>query len=129
MALTATATQQVKEDLIRILKIRGCKVFWQSMNRPNLNYEVRPKKTVEKEIVHFINTQHANETGIIYARSRKGCEGLAKKLRENHGLKARHFHAGMQPADKQDALEQWQHGRCKIIVATVRGAYLSLSMF
>lgn len=120
MALTATATQQVKQDLIRILKISGCKVFWQSMNRPNLNYEVRPKKTVEKEIAQFINTHHPNETGIIYVRSRKGCEGLAKKLRENHGLKARHFHAGMQPVDKQDALQQWQHDRCKIIVATVR---------
>ncbi|KAH9831001.1 P-loop containing nucleoside triphosphate hydrolase protein, partial [Rhodofomes roseus] len=119
MALTATATQQVKEDLIRILGIRGCKVYWQSMNRPNLNYEVRPKKTVEREIVNFIRTYHPDATGIIYGRSRQTCENLAKKLREDHGFKARHFHAGLQPADKKDALAQWQNGRCKIIVATI----------
>ncbi|KZT66832.1 ATP-dependent DNA helicase [Daedalea quercina L-15889] len=119
MALTATATQHVKEDLIRILGIRGCKVFWQSMNRPNLNYEVRPKKSVEQAIVQFIRTYHPNETGIIYARSRRICEELAVKLRDSHGLKARHFHAGMHPRDKQDALDQWQSDQCKIIVATI----------
>ncbi|KAH9925306.1 P-loop containing nucleoside triphosphate hydrolase protein [Fomitopsis serialis] len=119
MALTATATQQVKEDLIRILKIRGCKVYWQSMNRPNLNYEVRPKKGVDREIVQFIRAHHAEETGIIYARSRQTCENVAKKLRESYGLKARHFHAKMQNVDKKDALAKWQSGQCKIIVATI----------
>ncbi|CCM06382.1 uncharacterized protein FIBRA_08641 [Fibroporia radiculosa] len=119
MALTATATEQVKTDIIRLLKIKDCEILWQSMNRQNLFYEIRSKKGYIKDMVDFIVTQHSNETGIIYCQSRKSCEELAKTLRDQYRLDALHYHAGMISADRKDVQARWQTGRCKIIVATV----------
>ena len=59
-ALTATANAEIESDIISRLNIPRCARLKLSFNRANLDYEVRPKKTVEKEIVHFINTYHAN---------------------------------------------------------------------
>ncbi|KZT03577.1 ATP-dependent DNA helicase [Laetiporus sulphureus 93-53] len=120
MALTATATAHVKHDLKHLLRIPHCVEFSQSMNRPNLNYEVRPKKKmVLQEIAQFIKESHARETGIIYAHSRKSCEEIAYKLREEHGLDARHFHAKVDSRDKAETLDSWKTDACQIIVATI----------
>lgn len=120
MALTATAQDKVQDDIIRSLGIEGCEKLKQSFNRPNLNYEVRPKKKeLLKEIVGFIGTQEQNASGIIYCSSRDKCEEVAKQLREKYGIRARHYHAGMEKGDRRKAQEDWQEHVFEIIVATV----------
>ena len=122
MALTATATENVKLDVIHNLKIEGCQVLAQSFNRPNLTYEVRSKgksKDVVEDIARTINSVHRNQSGIIYCLSRQSCEKIAGQLRHDHGIKAQHYHAGMDPEDKRKAQKQWQAGKYHVIVATI----------
>ena len=122
MALTATATENVKLDVIHNLKIEGCEVLAQSFNRPNLTYEVRSKgksKDVLEDIARTINSVYRNQSGIIYCLSRQSCEKIAGQLRHDHGIKAQHYHAGMDPQDKRRAQKQWQAGKYNVIVATI----------
>jgi bloom syndrome protein len=120
MALTATAQNKVQDDIIRTLGIQGCAMLKQSFNRPNLHYEVRPKtKGMMLDMVAFIKTQGEKASGIIYCSSREKCENLAKELRENHGIQARHYHAGMSKGDRRKHQEGWQEHEFEIIVATV----------
>ena len=122
MALTATATENVKVDVIHNLGIRNCQVFTQSFNRPNLTYEVRSKgkgKDVLKSMATTMNTFYKNQCGIVYCLSRQNCEKIAKQLREEYGIKAHHYHAGMDPQEKRLVQEQWQAGRYHVIVATI----------
>lgn len=122
MALTATATENVKVDVIHNLGIHNCEVLSQSFNRPNLTYEVRSKgkaKDVLDSIASTIKTFYANQSGIIYCLSRKNCESIAEKLRTDHKIMAHHYHAGMDPAEKTLVQKQWQAGRYHVIVATI----------
>ncbi|KAG9577596.1 ATP-dependent DNA helicase, partial [Aureobasidium melanogenum] len=121
MALTATATENVKVDTIGNLGINGCDVFSQSFNRPNLRYYVysKPKKSVLLDrIQEIIEDEHRNECGIIYCLSRKQCEDVAGELRARR-IKAHHYHAGMEPEAKSKVQKDWQRGETKIIVATI----------
>ncbi|CAG8541003.1 5964_t:CDS:2, partial [Diversispora eburnea] len=119
MALTATATTIVREDLIRNLGISNCKVFTTGFNRKNLIYEVRKKSSnVEGQIYKFIqDSSNKDKTGIIYCTSKASCEKVAKKLTE-HGLKAAYYHAGMDKQDRLRLQDDWHSGRIHIIVAT-----------
>ncbi|KAF2170631.1 hypothetical protein M409DRAFT_19446 [Zasmidium cellare ATCC 36951] len=122
MALTATATENVKVDTIHNLGIDGCEVYTRSFNRANLYYEVRMKGKGKEDlgsIASLIKEKHAKQTGIIYCLSRKNCEDMAKALRKEHGVKAQHYHAGMEPAEKSEVQQQWQAGRHHVIVATI----------
>ncbi|KAL4788349.1 hypothetical protein BJX76DRAFT_175470 [Aspergillus varians] len=122
MALTATATENVKVDVIHNLKMDGCEVFTQSFNRPNLTYELRRKgKHAEllESIAETINTSYQNKSGIIYCLSRNTCEKVAKALRENHRIKAAHYHAGLKAEDRAQTQQKWQTGETHVIVATI----------
>jgi bloom syndrome protein len=122
MALTATATENVKVDVMHNLKMSGCEVFLQSFNRPNLTYEVRPKgknDEVLASIADTITSTYKNQCGIVYCLSRKTCEKVAEDLRKKYNLKAQHYHAGMKSDDKAKAQNLWQMGRCHVIVATI----------
>ena len=122
MALTATATENVKLDVIHNLAIDGCDVFTQSFNRPNLYYEVRPKgkkKDDIQNIANLIKERHAKQTGIVYCLSRKTCEEMAEALRKEHKIKAHHYHAKMEPKEKQEVQKSWQAGKYHVIVATI----------
>ena len=119
MALTATATEVVKADVIANLEIAGCQIFMQSFNRPNLTYEVLKKtKTVFEEIVEIINGRYKGQSGIIYCFSRVNCESVAEKLQEQ-GIKAHHYHAGLESAHKTRIQKGWQAGTYQVIVATI----------
>jgi len=121
MALTATATENVKVDVIHNLKMEGCRVFTQSFNRPNLTYEVRPKpKGAEllNSIESIIKTYYRNQSGIVYCLSRKVCEKVAEALQER-GIKAAFYHAGIETAKKAEVQQRWQSGRYNVIVATI----------
>ena len=122
MALTATATENVKVDVIHNLGIENCEVLTQSFNRPNLTYDVRSKgkgKEVLDDIVTTIKTLYKNQSGIIYCLSRKNCESIAEKLRNEHHIMAYHYHAGMDPGEKTSVQKQWQAGIYHVIVATI----------
>ena len=122
IALTATATENVKIDVIHNLGIKNCETFSQSFNRPNLNYEVRSKtkaKDVLENIANTINRSYKGQSGIIYCLSRKNCEDIAKKLREQYNIMAHHYHAGMEPEEKKKVQRQWQVGAYNVIIATI----------
>lgn len=122
MALTATANEQTTRDIISRLGMQSCVMLKQSFNRPNLYYEVRDKKgkSVIPDMFDWIQTNHSGESGVIYCLSRNKCEEVAKDLREKHGLRAKHYHAALSTADKAKTQQEWQDGKCEIIVATVR---------
>ena len=122
MALTATATENVKVDVIHNLNINGCEVFTQSFNRPNLTYEVRAKgkaKDILDSIADTIQTSYKGQSGIVYCLSRNDCERIAEKLRTEYNIKAHHYHAGMDPLEKNTVQKEWQAGRYLVIVATI----------
>lgn len=122
MALTATATENVKVDVIHNLGITGCEIFTQSFNRPNLTYEVRSKgkaKDVLESMAITIKSTYKGQSGIVYCLSRQNCEDIAEKLRTEHGIKAHHYHAGMEPREKTSIQKQWQAGHYHVIVATI----------
>jgi bloom syndrome protein len=122
IALTATATENVKIDVIHNLGITGCEVLTQSFNRPNLVYEVRHKgkaREVLDSIANTIQTSYRGQTGIVYCLSRISCEKLAKQLSQEYGIKTHHYHAGMEAAEKERVQKAWQAGRYNVIVATI----------
>ncbi|KAJ6135122.1 Bloom syndrome protein [Penicillium capsulatum] len=122
MALTATATENVKVDVMHNLKMSGCEVFLQSFNRPNLTYEVRAKgknDEVLASIAETITNSYRNQCGIVYCLSRKTCEKVADDLCKKYKLKAAHYHAGMKSGEKAQVQNLWQMGRCHVIVATI----------
>lgn len=122
IALTATATENVKVDVIHNLGMEGCDVFTQSFNRPNLTYEVRVKgkaKDTLDDIAKTINTLHKGQSGIVYCLSRKNCERIAEQLSKEYGIRAKFYHAGMNVQDKIDVQKRWQAGDCNVIVATI----------
>ncbi|PHH64540.1 hypothetical protein CDD81_4319 [Ophiocordyceps australis] len=121
MALTATATQNVIVDIKHNLGMVNCEVFSQSFNRPNLYYEVRTKTTnvgATDMIADLILSKYAGVTGIVYTISRKQTEVVAESLRE-HGITARHYHAGIDPKEKVEVQTSWQKGKVKVVVATI----------
>ncbi|KAL5343625.1 hypothetical protein BJX70DRAFT_116430 [Aspergillus crustosus] len=122
MALTATATENVKADVIHNLKMNGCEIFTQSFNRPNLTYEVRHKgKQAEliASIAETITTSYRNKCGIVYCLSRNSCEKVADTLRKDHGIKAEHYHAGLESETRAQTQQRWQAGEVHVIVATI----------
>lgn len=121
MALTATATENVKIDIIEVLSIKGCKTFNQSFNRPNLMWEVRPKSKgaqVITDIADLLKNHHNRESGIVYCLARKTCENVAKQLR-GQGIKCTHYHAGMDSEARILVQKDWQRGKHDVIVATI----------
>lgn len=119
LALTATATASVKEDVVRALALVNCIIFRQSFNRPNLRYSVIPKtKKCLEDIDKFIKENHFDECGIIYCLSRMDCEKVAEKLQE-YGHKAAFYHGSMDPAQRAFVQKQWSKDEINIICATV----------
>ena len=122
LALTATATENVKIDVIHNLGIENCEIFSQSFNRPNLHYEVRGKgksKDVLQSIAETIQDTYDGQSGIIYCLSKKNCETLAKSLNEEFGISAHHYHAGMEADQRTKIQKMWQSGAYRVIVATI----------
>ncbi|BAT86759.1 hypothetical protein VIGAN_05006800 [Vigna angularis var. angularis] len=119
LALTATATASVKEDVVQALGLVNCIVFRQSFNRPNLWYSVVPKtKKCLEDIDKFIRENHFDECGIIYCLSRMDCEKVASNLQE-FGHKCAFYHGTMDPAQRAFVQKQWSKDEINIICATV----------
>ena len=118
IALTATATDKVRLDIMKSLCITDADEYKSSFNRPNLYYEVKPKtKDINKDIIKFIK-QHPHRSGIIYCLSRKKVEELAEVLRTND-IKAQAYHAGMESALRSQTQDDFLMERIDVIVATI----------
>ena len=117
MALTATATPKVQQDIQKNLDMTDAVVLKASFNRDNLFYEVRPKKEALKQIVRHC-LQQAGKSGIIYCLSRKKVEQIADTLRVN-GVKALAYHAGMDSNQRSTIQDQFLMQDVDVIVATI----------
>ena len=117
MALTATATPKVQQDIQKNLNMTDAVVLKASFNRDNLFYEVRPKKEALKQIVRHC-LQQAGKSGIIYCLSRKKVEQIADTLRVN-GVKALAYHAGMDSNQRSTIQDQFLMQDVDVIVATI----------
>ena len=118
IALTATATQKVREDIKKILGMPDAKEFKSSFNRPNLYYEVRRKTNdIDKDIIKFIKG-NAGKSGIIYCLSRKKVEELAEILKAN-GINASAYHAGMDSSARSAVQDDFIKENIDVIVATI----------
>ncbi len=118
IALTATATDKVRTDIIKNLDILDAKEFKSSFNRPNLYYEVRLKTDdVDRQIIMFIR-QHLGKSGIIYCLSRKKVEELAAILKAND-IKAAPYHAGLDSATRSQTQDDFLMEKIDVIVATI----------
>ncbi|KAK8186316.1 P-loop containing nucleoside triphosphate hydrolase protein, partial [Phyllosticta citribraziliensis] len=102
MALTATATDNVRVDTIHNLGIQGCK-----------------GSELLDDMADLIRNKYRNQSGIIYCMSRKNCEKVAEQLQKEHGISARHYHAGLEPGEKAETQKKWQENEYKVIVATI----------
>lgn len=117
IALTATATPKVQEDIQKNLGMSDAKVFKASFNRHNLRYEVRPKKDVKKEIIRFVK-QNEGKSGIVYCLSRKKVEEIAEFLQVN-GIKALPYHAGLDSTSRAKHQDMFLMEDVDVIVATI----------
>ena len=118
IALTATATTKVRDDIKKNLGIQDAPDFKSSFNRPNLYYEVRPKtKDVDKEIIKFIKA-NPGKSGIIYCLSRKKVEELAEILQTNE-ISAKAYHAGMDSVMRSQTQDDFIMEKIDVIVATI----------
>ena len=120
VALTATATPKVREDIVKNLNMEDENIYISSFNRDNLYYEIRPKgkkETVEKNIIQFVK-QHEGKSGIIYVQSRKSAEGIAKILKIND-IKAAPYHAGLDAKTRSSTQDNFLMEDIDVIVATI----------
>lgn len=118
IALTATATPKVQQDIIKNLNMMEAKLFISSFNRANLYYEVRPKgEEVIKDIIKYIKSQ-PGKSGIVYCLSRKKVEELAETLQVN-GIKALPYHAGLDSQTRVINQDKFLMEEIDVIVATI----------
>lgn len=118
IALTATATPKVRQDILKNLELKNPEVFISSFNRPNLYYEVRPKyKDVNRELLKFVR-ENEGKSGIVYCLSRKKTEELAEFLQVN-GIKALPYHAGLEAAVRRQNQDMFLMEEVDVMIATI----------
>lgn len=117
MALTATATQDVKNDIIAQLAMKDPYVVRASFDRPNLTFRIYPRMKGHEQILEFVK-KHPNKSGILYGATRKVVEETHLMLQEQ-GFKPGKYHAGLTDAERTQAQHDFVHGDCQLMVATV----------
>ncbi|MDP3105867.1 MAG: DNA helicase RecQ [Candidatus Methanoperedens sp.] len=117
IALTATATQKVRVDIINQLELKDCKKYIASFNRENLVYYVKPKQDAFRQIVEFLKTK-PHESGIIYCYSRKNVDSLTENLKAS-GFRALPYHAGLSASVRSANQDKFIKDDVEILVATI----------
>ena len=117
MALTATATERVRADIVEQLHLREPACYVASFNRPNLNYRVLPKAGPYDQTLEYVRSRR-NESGIVYCQSRKSAESVAERLCAD-GVSAAPYHAGMEAKDRAVNQEQFLRDEVKVVCATI----------
>ena len=117
MALTATATERVRTDIVTQLKLRDPRVYVASFNRPNLTYRVVPKSSGYGQLLEFVRAR-PREAGIVYCASRAATEKLEERLNAD-GVKARAYHAGLTPKQRSENQELFLRDEIRVVCATI----------
>ncbi len=117
IALTATATPKVQQDIKKNLGMDEANLYLSSFNRQNLYYEVRPKVHAKKQLIKFVK-DHKGKSGIIYCLSRKKVEEIAELLKVND-VKAAPYHAGLEPGVRVKNQDDFLNEEIEVIVATI----------
>ncbi|MDF9826629.1 ATP-dependent DNA helicase RecQ [Ereboglobus sp. PH5-10] len=117
MALTATATERVRADIVKHLKLRDPQIYVASFNRPNLTYRVLPKDGPLAQIIAFVKKRE-DESGIVYCATRATAERVAESL-SSRGYSARPYHAGLTNKERAENQELFLRDETKIICATI----------
>ena len=117
MALTATATERVRADIVKQLKLREPGCYVASFNRPNLTYRVIPKTSAYDQLLAFIRAR-PNESGIVYCASRKSTESVARNLNED-GISAKPYHAGLTSAERTKHQDTFLRDDVRVVTATI----------
>lgn len=117
MALTATATERVRLDIVKQLRLREPKPYVASFNRPNLSYRVLAKSKAYEQVLSFLNSR-ANESGIVYCQSRRSAESVAERLSDD-GVVARPYHAGLEAKERTLNQELFLRDEVRVICATI----------
>src|SRR5438876_5831439 len=117
MALTATATERVRADIVKELKLRDPRCYVASFNRPNLTYRVVPKTTPYDQLLAFIRSR-PNDSGIVYCASRKSTDSLARNLNED-GVSAKPYHGGLTTSERTKHQDAFLRDDVRVITATI----------
>ena len=117
MALTATATERVRKDIVGQLHLDDGHCYVASFNRPNLTYRIIPKSSPYEQVLALIRNR-PNESGIVYCASRKTADKLAAKL-SGDGIKAKPYHAGLEAAERTKHHEMFLRDDARVITATI----------
>jgi len=117
MALTATATERVREDIVNHLRLSEPGIYVASFNRPNLTYRVVPRSRPYEQLFEFVRGRRA-ESGIVYCFSRKSAESVAERLRED-GVKALAYHAGLSNEERAKNQELFLRDEVRVMCATI----------
>ncbi len=117
IAMTATATERVRSDIVKQLQLRDPGCYIASFNRPNLSYRVLAKDKPLNQVTAFLR-EHADESGIIYCASRKSADSLAEKL-TTAGFTAKPYHAGLESAERAQTQDAFRRDDVRIVTATI----------
>jgi ATP-dependent DNA helicase RecQ len=117
MALTATATERVRGDIVKHLQLREPSCYVASFNRPNLTYRVVPKSKPFDQVLQFARGR-PNESGIVYCASRKSADSVAERLGAS-GISARPYHAGLTSEERAKNQESFLRDETRVIAATI----------
>ena len=118
MALTATADALTRQDMVERLKLEGAREFVSSFDRPNIRYTIVEKTDATRQLLRFIETEHAGEAGIVYCQSRKHVEEIATTL-QGAGINAMAYHAGLDSAIRQQRQDRFLRDDAMVMVATI----------
>lgn len=118
IALTATADQLTRNEIIDKLHLKDAKVFASGFDRPNIRYTIAEKDNPKKQLLNFIKEEHANDSGIIYCLSRKSVDDLALWLK-NEGIDALPYHAGLSREAREKNQNRFLHEEKIVMVATI----------
>ena len=117
IALTASADEITRQDIIKQLNLQKPTVLISSFDRANIKYFVQPKQSVLNHVVQYLN-EHPNDSGIIYCLSRKGTEDLANNLKEN-GINAAFYHAGISSVERAKVQDDFIKDKIRVMIATI----------
>jgi ATP-dependent DNA helicase RecQ len=117
MALTATATTRVRDDIVRQLRLRDPSIHVASFNRPNLTYRVIPKSQAYRQVLDFVKAR-PKESGIVYCFSRASAESVAAKLAQD-GIKSLAYHAGLSAKERSANQEAFLRDEVRVVCATI----------